>query len=208
MRRLVAASLVLGAAVAGHWLILGAATQRATPNGLAPLSQFPAQLGDWVAVGNVPLDPEVRKAIAADEIVSRKYLHAPSGVLADVFLGYYASQVTGREPHLPTICLPAAGWTIVGQTPLTDATLLHISSGRARRDVLFWQQTPSRRFANPLLSRWYGPLDHLRLGRNDLLIARVVLPADSRAHADRLLPAIADFIQTWFSASPLEGSKS
>jgi hypothetical protein len=136
----------------------------------------------------------------------------PTGMLADVFLGYFASQtpslLADREPHLPSICLPAAGWTILGQTSLPPATLLHISSGRERRDVLFWQQTPSRSFANPLLSRWYGPLDQWRTGRNDLLVARVVLPADSRARVDELHSAIADTIRIWFSASPLEGSKS
>ena len=208
--------LVLAAAVIAHWLALASVRPSEAPPQLAqPLDRFPLQLGDWISVANLPLHPDVRATIAADQFVSRRYLHSTTGDFGELFITYFGSQsptaAADREPHLPTICLPAAGWTITGQTALPSATLLHISSGRAQRDVLFWQQTPTRRFANPLLSRWYGPLDQWRTGRNDLAMVRIVLPAGPRSveAAQTLLPAIASHLQSWLSGSPftLGGSK-
>lgn len=111
------------------------------------------------AVGDVPLDPAVERAVGADQVVSRKYLHVPSGAMGEVFLGYFASAAPGvlgdREPHLPTVCLPAAGWTIVRQAEVGGAVRMEVTSGRERREVQFWHQTARRVIANPLWLRWY-----------------------------------------------------
>ncbi|MCC6540561.1 MAG: EpsI family protein [Bryobacterales bacterium] len=202
--------LVLAAAIAAHWLTLASVRRTEAPQLAQPLDRFPLQLGDWVSVANIPLHPDVRATIAADQFVSRRYLHSSTGEFGELFIAYFASQspaaTVDREPHLPTICLPAAGWTITGQTALPSATLLHIASGHARRDVLFWQQTPTRRFANPLLSRVYSPLDQWRTGRNDLAMIRIVLPAGA-SHS--LLPAVDGHLQSWLAGVPfsLGGSK-
>jgi EpsI family protein len=211
MIRLGVAIAVLTLAVFAHWQLLFAT--RAAGTAVAPtLAMFPNQLGDWIAISELPLAPDIVQAIGVDAVLSRRYLYVPSGILAEIFLGYFKSQtavmMAERAPHLPTICLPAAGWTIVEQTALGAGTanLLRISSGRERRDVLFWHQTSTHVFANPLWSRWYGPVDQWRLGRNDLLMIRVLLPDASPDEVD-LQVKIENAIKSWFSSSSSGGHK-
>ena len=111
-------------AAAGHWAVLDGARVDDAGGGAVPVRAFPRQLGDWVAVEEKGLGAEMERVIGADQVTARRYLHVPSGTMAEVFVGYFASQAPGlladREPHLPTVCLPAAGWTITRQEMAGD----------------------------------------------------------------------------------------
>ena len=204
MRTLIFGAILL--AGAGHWAVV-------RPGGTDTelrLAAFPRQLGDWMAVEDLELGAEIVRMTGADQVVSRRYLHVPSGAMAEVFLGYFASQAPGvladREPHLPTVCLPAAGWAIARQDLTGDVARMEITSGRERRDVYFWHQTRERVFANPLWMRWYGPLERWRTGRNDVVLTRVLLGAGSGGAG--LVPVLRVGISKWISELPSKGWKS
>jgi EpsI family protein len=198
------AALALTAAV--HWQVMSAERSSAALGILRP-PRFPGQLVDWLAVSELSLDPAVERAIAADHVVTRRYLHVPSGRLAEVFIGYFASAAPGilddREPHLPTVCLPAAGWTIVHQRERLGAVELEVSNGTERRAVAFWHQTPQRVLTNPLWLRWHGPWERWKTGRNDFVLARIVVPEMEPT----LVPALMAGIGKWMTELPLEGGR-
>ncbi len=175
--------------------------------GALPVSAFPRQTGDWVAVEEKGIAAEVERAIGAEQVMARKYLHVPSGTMAKVLVGYFASQAPGllvyREPHLPTVCLPAAGWTITRQEMAGDVARMEVRKGGERREVYYWHQTRERVFANPLWLRWHGPLERWRTGRNGFVLRRVLLGAG--VSRESLVPALRNGIRDWMTELPSEG---
>lgn len=207
MRRWGLVMAAMGLAAGLHWQVLVAAGHATATEDGRRLAAFPRQMGDWMAVEELALAAEVERAVGADQVMSRRYLHVPSGVMGEVFLGYFASAAPGvladREPHLPTVCLPAAGWTVVRQEEVGGAVRMEVVSGRERREVTFWHQTARRVVANPLWLRWYGPVERWETGRNDFVLARVV----SRESAGNLVPALMVSVSKWITELPLEGGR-
>src|SRR5262249_45008199 len=74
-----------------------------------PLAVFPASLGEWTAVADVPLDAGPRDLLRADEYLARNS-RAPSGRVVNLYVAYYASQRQGDAIHSPENCLPGSGW--------------------------------------------------------------------------------------------------
>jgi hypothetical protein len=78
-----------------------------------------------------------------------------------------------------------------------------VASGRERREVIFWHQTARRVVANPLWLRWYGPVERWETGRNDFVLARVILREPEGSFA----PALMAGIGKWMTELPLEGGR-
>jgi EpsI family protein len=79
---------------------------------------FPAGFGDWrlapeqlTAVVN-PQQQETLDAIY-DEIVTKVYVHAPSGRRVMVSLAYGNNQSRATQVHKPEVCYPAQGFELV-----------------------------------------------------------------------------------------------
>ncbi len=59
-----------------------------------PLKEFPAQVGAWRQFGNdFRFDAETERVLRADDYLSRGYT-GPEGRVANLYVGYYATQRT------------------------------------------------------------------------------------------------------------------
>lgn len=73
-----------------------------------PFSELPLTLGPWKGK-EVPLDPSVVKAAAADDYLSRWYYNENTGDSIRVYVPYYGNPRT-MIGHYPDVCYPASGW--------------------------------------------------------------------------------------------------
>jgi EpsI family protein len=195
-RRLVALTSIL---LLGLTVIRASSVREALPPH-TPLARLPLTLGDWRWRGDLPLDAGTLNVLKADDYVSRSYTNGR--IVADLFIGYYATQRQGDTMHSPMNCLPAAGWQpmSIGQVRIpvegaepVNANRTVIQRGLDKQLVLYWYQSHGRTIASDYASKAYLVVDALRLHRSDGAIVRVITPLGSReAAADR--PA-ADFVR-------------
>ena len=100
------------------------------------LVEFPSRIGQWQGRSEF-LGPEAEKMLDLDDYILSEYAGA-NGSLVNLYIAYYASQLNGREPHSPSECIPAGGWTITNigsksfPAPTTGYRLTVSSSKRAR----------------------------------------------------------------------------
>jgi EpsI family protein len=176
-----------------------------------PLDTLPVEFGRWQGQDAPPFDPEVLRALGADDYVNRVYRSRAEPPVA-VYVGYYKSQREGDTIHSPLNCLPGAGWQ-----PLTAARVrlrpasaepavvnrLLIQKGLDRQVVLYWYQSHGRIVASEYASKAWLIYDALRHHRSDAALVRVISPvlpsedddrpAEGRtvAFAQALLPLLA-----------------
>ncbi len=179
---------LIGQALMVHW---SAGRERAP----APpvLSRFPSKFGEWTQLREDPIAADIAGELRADVILSRTYVHAPTGSVAGLFVAWFQSQRAGRsQPHSPKVCLPAAGWTpaVTGEVRIDTAAGAivinrYIVVNRAQRDVvLYWYQSPRRVTAGEWQAKLWLMADALRDRRTDTALVRIVLPStngDDRA---------------------------
>jgi len=169
--------------IAGAVVIARASQAEPTPS-RRPFADFPLTIDGWRGHLNKPLDADVLRVLGADDYMTRTY-SSPSGVIADLYVGYYASQREGDTIHSPLNCLPGSGWEPVKRErtaidvgaaqPIVVNQLL-IQNGLDRQAVLYWYQSHGRVVASEYWGRAYLALDALRLNRTDGAIVRVVVP--------------------------------
>ena len=77
------------------------------------LRSFPLQIGEWTGK-DVPIDPDLRKAIDADSYISREYCRRNGSQLISLYFpcGTNASELL---QHVPENCYVGAGWTLVSR---------------------------------------------------------------------------------------------
>ena len=76
------------------------------------LSEFPETVGAWQRTGiDQTLDDETLKVLRASDYLMRDF-RKPDGQIANLYVGYYASQRSGATYHSPLNCLPGSGWTL------------------------------------------------------------------------------------------------
>src|ERR1044071_3890508 len=74
------------------------------------LSEFPTTVGAWQRTGiDRTLDDETLKVLRASDYLQREFKRS-DGHLANLYVGYYASQRSGATYHSPLNCLPVSGW--------------------------------------------------------------------------------------------------
>src|SRR5438045_362154 len=77
-----------------------------------PLAQLPEKLGDWRQKGDEMRFGEQTESVLRATDYTQRYYSLPDGRMANLYVGYYASQRAGASYHSPQNCLPGAGWVM------------------------------------------------------------------------------------------------
>lgn len=74
------------------------------------LAELPQKLSDWQQRGDeIRFSAQTESVLRTTDYTMREYT-LPDGRIANLYIGYYASQRTGATYHSPQNCLPSAGW--------------------------------------------------------------------------------------------------
>jgi EpsI family protein len=149
------------------------------------LSDFPESIGAWQRTGTDTIfDDETLKVLRASDYLSRDF-QKPEGQVANLYVGYYASQRTGATYHSPLNCLPGSGWMLSepgkATIPLPDGTSFVankyvIQNGEFRSLMIYWYQGRGRNVASEYWGKVYTVLDSVRMRRSDGAMVRVTVP--------------------------------
>lgn len=171
-------ALVAGG-VAVNWLANReeAVTQRQV------LSDLPSELGTWRQRGSeIKFSAAVEEVIRTSDYTMREYT-AADGRVANIYVGYYATQRTGATYHSPQNCLPGAGWVLSdpqvvtvttpqGRTFLANRYI--IENGIYREVMLYWYQGRGRIEPSEYRDKLYTILDSVVRRRSDGAMVRVM----------------------------------
>ncbi|HEX6650589.1 MAG TPA: EpsI family protein [Pyrinomonadaceae bacterium] len=182
--------ILLAGVVVNGWSYLGEAHVERRD-----LSEFPATVGAWQRTGiDRTLDDETLKVLRASDYLLRDF-RKPDGQVANLYVGYYASQRSGATYHSPLNCLPGSGWTLSepGKATITmpDGTSFIankyvIQSGDYKNLMIYWYQGRGRNVASEYWGKVYTVVDSLRLRRSDGAMVRVTVPiTGSEAAAEK-----------------------
>ncbi len=148
-----------------------------------PLTELSSTLGEWKQRGSdIRFDEGVEKVLRATDYTMREYTD-PTGRLANIYVGYYATQRTGATYHSPQNCLPGAGWQLKEpQTiDITDATgrtfqanLYIIENGIYREAMIYWYQGRGRTEASEYRDKLNTVFDSVTRRRTDGAMVRVM----------------------------------
>ena len=159
------------------------------------LKDFPQSIGTWQKTGNdQTLDGETLKVLRASDYLLRDF-RKPDGQVANLYVGYYATQRTGATYHSPLNCLPGSGWSLSepgkATIALSDGTSFVankyvIQNGEYKSLMIYWYQGRGRNVASEYWGKIYTVLDSVRLRRSDGAMVRVTVPiGDSEAKAQQ-----------------------
>ena len=173
-----------------------------------PLQDFPQSIGAWQKTGSDQiLDNETLKVLRASDYLLRDF--RKSDQVANLYVGYYASQRTGATYHSPLNCLPGSGWTLSepgkARIGLPDgsnfvANKYVIQNGDYKSMMIYWYQGRGRNVASEYWGKIYTVFDSVRLRRSDGAMVRVTVPIrDSEAAAEQ---TAVEFASTASSVLP------
>src|SRR5215217_6696174 len=159
------------------------------------LKAFPQNIGAWQKTGNDQiLDDETLKVLRASDYLLRDFRKS-DGKVANLYVGYYASQRTGATYHSPLNCLPGSGWTLSEPGKATIAlpdgsnfvaNKYVIQNGDYKSLMIYWYQGRGRNVASEYWGKVYTVFDSVRLRRSDGAMVRVTVPFhDSEAAAQQ-----------------------
>lgn len=156
------------------------------------LKDFPQTIGAWQRTGNDQiLDDETLKVLKASDYLLRDF-RKPQGQVANLYVGYYASQRSGATYHSPLNCLPGSGWQLSepGKATITlpDGTSFVankyiIKSGDYKSLMIYWYQGRGRNVASEYWGKIYTVLDSVRLRRSNGAMVRVTVPVGNSEDA-------------------------
>ena len=173
------------------------------------LRDFPQSIGSWQRIGtDQTLDDATLEVLRASDYLLRDF-RKPEGQVANLYVGYYATQRTGATFHSPLNCLPGSGWTLSepgkANIPLPDgssfvANKYIIQNGEYRSLMIYWYQGRGRNVASEYWGKIYTVLDSVRLRRSNGAMVRVTVPlGNSEANAEK---AAIDFAAAASKALP------
>lgn len=182
--------ILMVGAVVNAWSYLGEAHVERKD-----LSDFPQSIGAWQRTGTDRiLDDETLVVLRASDYLLRDF-RKPEGQVANLYVGYYASQRTGASFHSPLNCLPGSGWTLSepgkATIALPDGTSFVankyvIKNGEYMSLMVYWYQGRGRNVASEYWGKVYTVLDSVRLRRSDAAMVRVTVPiGNSEAAAEQ-----------------------
>ena len=147
------------------------------------LTEISAQLGDWTQKGSeFRFDKQTESVLRADDYVMREY-SLPNGRIANLYIGYYASQRTGATYHSPQNCLPGAGWEmkqpeVIEITTPTGKTFkanwFIIENGIYKEVLIYWYQGRGRAVASEYEDKINTVWDSITRRRSDGAMVRVM----------------------------------
>lgn len=174
---------------------------------IAPLSVFPEFIGGFSMVQSVPLEPEVRDLLKADDTMNRVYAD-PSGThQVLLFVAYFKTQRFGQSPHSPKNCLPGSGWEpmytdrpsiqVPGWPTPIAVNRYVVERGDDKNVTLYWYQSHSRVIASEYSAKFWLVADALRYHRSDTSLVRISVPV-SGGDVDAATQLAARFAQVVF----------
>jgi len=172
--------IFVGGALVNAWSYLGEAHVDRKD-----LNQFPDTVAAWQKTGNDQmLDEATLKVLRASDYLLRDF-SKPDGQIANLYVGYYATQRSGATYHSPLNCLPGSGWTLSepgkATIPLADGTSFVankyvIQNGDYKSLMIYWYQGRGRNVASEYWGKVYTVFDSVRLRRSDGAMVRVTVP--------------------------------
>jgi EpsI family protein len=175
--------IVLAGVVVNAWSYLGEARVERKA-----LKDFPQTVGAWQKTGNDrTIDAETLKVLRASDYLQRDF-RKPDGQVANLYVGYYATQRSGATYHSPLNCLPGTGWMLSepgkATIPLPDgssfvANKYVIQNGDYKSLMIYWYQGRGRNVASEYWGKVYTVFDSVRLRRSDGAMVRVTVPIGS-----------------------------
>lgn len=171
--------LLLAAGAAVNWF---AFRSEATPSRRG-LAELPATLGDWRQKGSeFRFDAGVESVLKTTDYTMREYT-LPDGRIANIYVGYYASQRTGATYHSPQNCLPGAGWVMTDPqyiditTPdgrTFRANRYTLENGPYKEVMIYWYQGRGRTEASEYTDKRNTIWDSVTRSRTDGSLVRVM----------------------------------
>ena len=188
--------LVTGATTAWHV----APERSGAPIERESFAGFPTLLGTWEMDSRQHLEPNIRRALGADDYYSATFVAPDKPAYVDVFFAWYRDQTRGGI-HSPEVCLPAGGWEMAEirrvdlQTgervfPINRAI---IQKGEQRLLVYFWFEQYGGRQASDYLAKAALLRDAVLHNRTDGALARLltpILPGETVGQAEQRLKSI------------------
>ncbi|HEV8429199.1 MAG TPA: EpsI family protein [Pyrinomonadaceae bacterium] len=182
--------ILLMGAIVNTWSYLGEAHVERKD-----LKAFPQTVGTWQKTGNDQiLDDETLKVLKASDYLLRDF-RKPEGTIANLYVGYYASQRSGATYHSPLNCLPGSGWTLSepgrAMVSLPDgssfaANKYVIQNGDYKSLMIYWYQGRGRNVASEYWGKIYTVFDSVRLRRSNGAMVRVTVSiGNSEAEAEK-----------------------
>ncbi|MEM7269363.1 MAG: VPLPA-CTERM-specific exosortase XrtD, partial [Pseudomonadota bacterium] len=183
-----------------------------------PFLLFPAKLGEWEVGRRNRLEPNIEKALRADDYLSVSLTDRSGAPPVDLFVAWYRDQ--GRAKiHSPEICIPAGGWEMSdievfdwtfqlnGKDIVMPVNRAVIQKGLSKQLVYYWFDQSGRRIASDYAAKAYLLIDAVRTGRTDGALVRFITPigleepierAEERLRSSIInsLPVMPDFIAT------------
>jgi len=172
--------LVVGGLLVNTWAYLGEAHVERQE-----LKNFPMQVGAWKQEGvDQRFDAQTMSVLRTSDYLLRNY-RLGNGLVANLYIGYYATQRDGATYHSPLNCLPGAGWSMEDPAMITItlpneksfvANKYVIKNGNIRELMIYWYQGRGRAVASEYWGKIYTVLDSVRLRRSDAAMVRVMVP--------------------------------
>ncbi len=170
------------------------------------LKDFPQTIGTWQRTGKDQiLDDETLKVLRASDYLLRDF-RKPEGTVANLYVGYYASQRSGASYHSPLNCLPGSGWMLSEPGKATIAlpdgssfiaNKYVIQNGEYRSLMIYWYQGRGRNVASEYWGKVYTVFDSVRLRRSDGAMVRVTVPVgNSIPDAEKVATEFASLAST------------
>jgi EpsI family protein len=148
-----------------------------------PLRELPYALGSWTGTEQ-PFEERIVEAVGVSDYTNRIYSSQPAG-LAQLYVGYYASQRTGDTIHSPKNCLPGAGWDPI-QSGYTRISIpggrqivvneYVVQQGLDKELVFYWYQDRGRVIASEYSAKFWMVADAISRNRTDGALVRLVTP--------------------------------
>lgn len=148
-----------------------------------PLTELPQTLGEWRQRGDeIRFSEQTESVLRTTDYTMREYF-LPDGRLANLYVGYYASQRTGATYHSPQNCLPGAGW-VMSQPQVIEimtssgktfpANRYRIENGIYDEIMIYWYQGRGHAEASEYLDKINTVWDSTFRRRSDGAMIRVM----------------------------------
>ena len=152
------------------------------------LAELPSTLGDWRQKGSeIKFGDEVESVLRTTDYTMREYV-STDGRIANLYVGYYASQRSGATYHSPQNCLPGAGW-VMKDPQYIDITTSDGRTFKANRYVIqngiyhevmiYWYQGRGRTEASEYTDKINTVWDSVTRRRSDGAMVRVMTSVGS-----------------------------
>ena len=148
-----------------------------------PLAEIPALLGEWKQKGDaIRFDASTESVLRTTDYTMREYVFS-DGRIANVYVGYYASQRAGATYHSPQNCLPGAGWTMENPAPVEiktasgksfTANKFIIENGIYKEVLIYWYQGRGRVERSEYADKINTIFDSVTRRRSDSAMVRVM----------------------------------